>query len=105
MSCSFPFFFFLLLPSLLVVCPSFECKLDIVLLALFRSAAKKNHYLLAIFPKIHAVIGAEIDLALVNTGTNTFGIGEIPRPKRYSAVVTFRAASAFNLSYHARKAL
>jgi len=48
-------------------------------LALFRSAAKKDHYLLAIFPKILSIHWAKIDLALVNTGTNTFGIGEIPQ--------------------------
>jgi hypothetical protein len=46
-------------------------------LALFPSAAKKDHYRLAIFPKIHSITWAKIDLALVNTGTNTFGIGEI----------------------------
>jgi hypothetical protein len=59
--------------------PSFECKIDVVLLALFRSAAKKDDYLLAFFPKMHSITWAKINLALVNTSTNTFGIGEIPQ--------------------------
>jgi hypothetical protein len=45
---SFPFCSLLLSP--LVVAPSFECTLDVILLALFRSAAKKNDNILS-FPK------------------------------------------------------
>jgi hypothetical protein len=41
--------------SQLVVFPSFECELDVVLLALFRSTAEKDDYLFAFFPKIHSV--------------------------------------------------
>jgi len=72
-----PFFFLLLLP-LLVVFPSFESKFDVVLLALFRSTTEKDDYLLAFFPKIHSLTGAEIDLALVNSGPNAPGVGEVP---------------------------
>ena len=45
--------------------PSSECKIDVVLLALFRSAAKKDDYQLAFFPKIHSITWVKINLALV----------------------------------------
>ena len=47
-----------------------ECKPDIVLLSLFRSTAKKDDNLLAVFAEIHAVPRAEMDLALKNTSAN-----------------------------------
>ena len=56
--CSFPFSFFPLLLPQLVVFPPFECKLDVVLLALFRSTAKKDDCLFAFLPKIYSVTGA-----------------------------------------------
>ncbi len=83
---------------MLVIFPSFVCKPDVALLALFRSTTKKDDCPLAVFSKIHSVAGAEVDLAPVNTGPNAFGVGEIPSPTRYRAVVTFRAACEFNLS-------
>ena len=64
---------------LLVVFPAVECQTDIVLLALFRSTAQKDHDLLAVFPKVHPVAWAEIDLALKNTGSNTLDVRKVPK--------------------------
>jgi hypothetical protein len=52
--------------------------LDVVLLALFCSAAEKNDDLLANFSEVHAVPKTEIDPALVNPGSDALTIGEIP---------------------------
>jgi hypothetical protein len=49
-------------------------------LALVRTTAEKDEYLLAFFPKIHSVTGAEIDFALVNASPYTFGVGKVPQP-------------------------
>ena len=62
----------LLLPQL-VAFPPFE----VVLLALFCATTKKDDYLLAFFPQIHAIAGTKIDFAFVNASANTFGIGEV----------------------------
>jgi hypothetical protein len=65
-----------LLPPL-VVFPSFEGKPDIVWLALFGSAAKKDHNPLMVFAKVHAVSRAEIDPAFVNATSHTPDVGKI----------------------------
>jgi hypothetical protein len=63
--------------SALVVFPSVQRKLDVISLTLFRSAAKKNDPP-PVFPEIHAVTRAEMDLALKNTSPNAFDVGEVP---------------------------
>ena len=67
-----------MLLSPLVVFPSVKCNPDVLLLALFRSAAKKDDNLLAVFPDIHAVTRAEMNLALKNARSHTLDVGEVP---------------------------
>ena len=63
--------------SALIVFPSVEREPDVLLLALFCSAAKKNDNLLAVFPEIHAVTRAEMDFAFKNASANAFDVREV----------------------------
>ena len=80
MSKPFSFPFFLLPLPLLVVIPSVKRQTDIDLLALFRSTTQKNHNLFAVFSKVNAVAGTEIDPALKNTSADTLDVGKVPKP-------------------------
>lgn len=53
---------------------------DVVLLILFCSAPKKNHNLIALFAKVHAVARAKIDLVFKNARSNTLNVREVTLP-------------------------
>jgi hypothetical protein len=63
--------------SLLVVLPSRQSRVDVLLLAFFRSTTDEDYQPLAVFTEVDTVAWAEIDSVFVNTGTNAFDVGEI----------------------------
>jgi hypothetical protein len=62
-----------------IVFPPVTRDVDVVLLTLFRSAAKKNENPFALFAKVDAITGTEIDPALVNAAAHTLDVGKIPQ--------------------------
>ena len=62
---------------MLVVLPSRQSRVDVLLLAFFRSTTDEDYQPLAVFTEVDTVAWAEIDSVFVNTGTNAFDVGEI----------------------------
>jgi hypothetical protein len=54
--------------------------MNVVLLTLFRATAKKDDNLFAIFSKVNAIPGTEVDSGLKNTGSDTLDVGQVPKP-------------------------
>jgi hypothetical protein len=61
--------------------------------------------LLAVFPEIHPVPRAEMDLALKNASANPLDVGEVPEPYTIKSLCHFLGGPEFSLSSHSRKGL
>src|SRR5215472_4549821 len=68
-----------LLFSTLIILPSGQGGFDVLLLALFRSAAEQNNETLPVLAKIDSVSLSEIDPVFEHSGTDAFHVREIAR--------------------------
>jgi hypothetical protein len=68
---------FLFFSSQLVVLPSFQGKLNIILLAFLCAASKKNHNFPTVFSEVNAITWSEVDSAFKHAGSHTFDVGKV----------------------------